>query len=336
MIVTYLLSLWYFPFYDDTAPSWMFWCFGLSVLIYQTMDNMDGKQARKTGSSSPLGLLFDHGCDALNVTLGVNVTLCAFKCSPSDGVFHCLVFLVPSLPFFIGTWEHYHTHHLYLPVVNGPSEGLVGLALMCFISATYGSPFWQEVTLYEALGGILPAFSSVIPKMNNCYLIISITALMAVREVVEKMYNVSRQYGFGSLLNLLPFAKLCCLWLGLAVLCPDIIERNPRTSINIGGMLFFEMVGQIMLDHITNQRYNPLRLVMLPLIYFWYKTCVTGHMSDKQEDDFLLAYFVGLMVYLSMKSFFIIHEVSTCLEIFCFDIVSSYSEIRGNVKEKLN
>jgi len=27
---------------------------------------MDGKQARRTGNSSPLGMLFDHGCDAFN------------------------------------------------------------------------------------------------------------------------------------------------------------------------------------------------------------------------------------------------------------------------------
>ncbi len=29
------------------------------------LDNMDGKQARRTGTSSPLGMMFDHGCDAL-------------------------------------------------------------------------------------------------------------------------------------------------------------------------------------------------------------------------------------------------------------------------------
>jgi ethanolaminephosphotransferase len=37
-----------------------------SLFIYSTLDNMDGKHARRTGSSSPLGLLFDHGCDAIN------------------------------------------------------------------------------------------------------------------------------------------------------------------------------------------------------------------------------------------------------------------------------
>ena len=41
-----------------------------AMLIYQTLDNMDGKQARKTGSGSPLGLLFDHGCDAANSIFG--------------------------------------------------------------------------------------------------------------------------------------------------------------------------------------------------------------------------------------------------------------------------
>jgi ethanolaminephosphotransferase len=30
-------------------------------------DEMDGKQARRTGNSSPLGMLFDHGCDAFTV-----------------------------------------------------------------------------------------------------------------------------------------------------------------------------------------------------------------------------------------------------------------------------
>ena len=29
------------------------------------LDNADGKQARKTGSSSVLGMLFDHGCDMI-------------------------------------------------------------------------------------------------------------------------------------------------------------------------------------------------------------------------------------------------------------------------------
>lgn len=35
--------------------------FALGLWLYSTFDNIDGKQARRTGSSSPLGQLFDHG-----------------------------------------------------------------------------------------------------------------------------------------------------------------------------------------------------------------------------------------------------------------------------------
>jgi ethanolaminephosphotransferase len=33
------------------------------------LDAVDGKQARRTNQSSPLGQLFDHGCDAINSSL---------------------------------------------------------------------------------------------------------------------------------------------------------------------------------------------------------------------------------------------------------------------------
>lgn len=39
-----------------------------SLVSYQTMDAIDGKQARRTGSAGPLGQLFDHGCDSISTT----------------------------------------------------------------------------------------------------------------------------------------------------------------------------------------------------------------------------------------------------------------------------
>lgn len=39
------------------------------------MDAIDGKQARRTGTSSPLGELFDHGCDAINLMVNYKLFL---------------------------------------------------------------------------------------------------------------------------------------------------------------------------------------------------------------------------------------------------------------------
>ena len=67
------------------TPSWVHLMIPVSLFIYQTCDNMDGRQvmilrgvnplikhhvfqARRTGTSSPLGEFFDHGVDSILIT----------------------------------------------------------------------------------------------------------------------------------------------------------------------------------------------------------------------------------------------------------------------------
>lgn len=47
-------------------PGWACYLCALGLFIYQSLDAIDGKQARRTGTSSPLGELFDHGCDSIS------------------------------------------------------------------------------------------------------------------------------------------------------------------------------------------------------------------------------------------------------------------------------
>jgi hypothetical protein len=50
--------LWYYcPDFDTTPPSWVIMLCAYCSFAYYTLDCMDGKQARRTGSSSPLGQL---------------------------------------------------------------------------------------------------------------------------------------------------------------------------------------------------------------------------------------------------------------------------------------
>lgn len=49
------------------APSWAYYICALGLFTYQALDAIDGKQARRTNSSSPLGELFDHGCDCVSI-----------------------------------------------------------------------------------------------------------------------------------------------------------------------------------------------------------------------------------------------------------------------------
>jgi len=50
-------------------PTWVCIVTGLLYISYHLFDLLDGKHARNTKNSSPLGLLMDHGCDALTTFL---------------------------------------------------------------------------------------------------------------------------------------------------------------------------------------------------------------------------------------------------------------------------
>lgn len=56
------------------APQWSFLLCATGLFIYQSLDAIDGKQARRTDSSTPLGELFDHGCDSIST--GKNFYFC--------------------------------------------------------------------------------------------------------------------------------------------------------------------------------------------------------------------------------------------------------------------
>ncbi|XP_020393240.1 choline/ethanolaminephosphotransferase 2 [Zea mays] len=61
LLTSAFLGFLYSPHLDTTPPRWVHLAHGLLLFLYQTFDAVDGKQARRTNSSSPLGELFDHG-----------------------------------------------------------------------------------------------------------------------------------------------------------------------------------------------------------------------------------------------------------------------------------
>ena len=113
------------------------------VFLYQTLDNMDGKQARRTHSSSALGMFFDHGCDAINTTI---ISIPVAAALGTGWTAKCLFgFWCGYIAFYFQTWEEHYIGAMVLPVINGASEGLLILMTMCLCSYFYGANWWQEV-----------------------------------------------------------------------------------------------------------------------------------------------------------------------------------------------
>jgi len=74
---------------------------------------MDGKHARNTKQSTPLGCLFDHGvdgCAMMLISFAVVLSVMPTKGHSLDASFGCAIsWLLPQASFFLAQWEQYCT-----------------------------------------------------------------------------------------------------------------------------------------------------------------------------------------------------------------------------------
>lgn len=90
----------------EQCTPWMYFFTALGLFIYQSLDAIDGKQARRTKTSSPLGELFDHGCDSVS-TVFVTIACC---CAVQLGLRPWLMFwccMFAYLAFYCAHWQTY-------------------------------------------------------------------------------------------------------------------------------------------------------------------------------------------------------------------------------------
>ncbi|KAI9023573.1 hypothetical protein CLU79DRAFT_749167 [Phycomyces nitens] len=158
MLTNVVFILIWVPDLGTEGPSWIYFSFAAGLWLYSTFDNVDGRQARRTGTSSPLGELFDHGCDALNCVYVVLLQ------SASLGLGHTgqvgVLLVVTVVGFYLSTVEEYYTGVLYLGYVNGPTEGIIVSCLAFVVSGFYGAGAWQlevvDTAWFGWLGEFLP------------------------------------------------------------------------------------------------------------------------------------------------------------------------------------
>ncbi len=121
------------------------WCYlqAASYLIYRILDEMDGKQARKTGNSSPLGLLFDHGCDSFTTAL-ITLMLSKLMQVGNSGLIF-LALLASTGSFYFSTLEEYYTGGLFLGVGNGVTDGSLPIILIFLYCGAAGNQIFKEI-----------------------------------------------------------------------------------------------------------------------------------------------------------------------------------------------
>ena len=129
-------------FYQERPGLNYFLC-GVAILFYQTMDALDGKQARKLGRSTPLGQLVDHGSDCLTTTFIIYNVLCCFRVENDNLAAMMGVFLM-VVTFYYANWAEYFTGVLITAHNNiGVTETHFMITAFNFLTAIFGSSLWH-------------------------------------------------------------------------------------------------------------------------------------------------------------------------------------------------
>ncbi|XP_076295289.1 choline/ethanolaminephosphotransferase 1 bbc isoform X3 [Lasioglossum baleicum] len=173
-ILTTLILVYYSPDARTEAPRWACFLCALGLFIYQSLDAIDGKQARRTGTSSPLGELFDHGCDSIStvfvalsaciaVQLGYYPTWMFFQCFCAMTLFYC------------AHWQTYVSGSLKFGKID-VTEAQFTIITIHLISAFFGPKVWMmeipyiDGFMFKYLIGVM----TVICALYNLYSIFSV------------------------------------------------------------------------------------------------------------------------------------------------------------------
>jgi len=354
---------------EYAVPRVIFLFNGCAMLIYQTLDNMDGKQARKTGSSSPLGLLFDHGCDAMHITLVSVNWIAALALVPGnvsdllgnsdhgniqstslvseffggDAILAYLLIICPMGIFYITTWEQYYTGKQILPPFNIANEGLVLGATFSFVSFVLGPMWWQGTSLTDygiekfglSMGDQVMDISFMQGRVRNLDLTILATVIAFTQTISLKTISVVRAYGLISIRTLVPNVVFVASTLAMVLKDPTMFLQRPRIMIHLMSALFTEQTTQIMLDHMVEEDYGVRGRWCLLLPAVLGAAMMAGvDFSAESLDTTILVYTTGLWVYLAFKIRVQIYEICDVLGIWCFDIVTPHPKKQQLEAEK--
>jgi phosphatidylglycerophosphate synthase len=275
------------------------------MFAYQTLDAIDGKQARRTRAGSPLGQLFDHGCDSVgtifilfftNVCLGMPFELFTF-----------LGMMSVMVPFFLAQWEEHHTHCIrtfvgYIGVTEGQ---MVSISLM-LISGFKGAAFFRQT-----LSSLHPALPAL--ELNNALMILM--ALANTYIVLSNLQEVkAKTEGFGAFKDLIPLTvlALCCAPLRYT----SGFEEAPRLYCLTVGAVFSHLTTQMIVCNVTHMDFSVLQptALLFPLII------VNASLGSLPQVPVMMA-FMAFVVF-SMGTFILcsISQITKTLGIYCLSL----------------
>ncbi len=254
-LLYFLITGYYTRFKGGFIPPWACFFSAFCYLLYMILDNIDGKQARRTKSSSPLGLLFDHGTDACTtffITCGLGAILAL------ETIYqYILLWIMIIVPFYLNNWEEYVTGVMSLPIINGINEGTFVIVFLECLTGCIGQDYLNKKE-YIIFGKHI-LFNTFISSLAcGAGIFFGIISIFKVRQLESKEKRIN------ALIDVFPFIYFLAGFFCIIYLTDSKISENyPQLLLVSFGFQFAKMLGLLQLAHLMGIRYNPYNLVFV-------------------------------------------------------------------------
>jgi len=248
---------------------------------------------------------------------------------------------VERLPSGFGSFQLSHftlqpgstffTNTLILPIVNGPTEGLMLIYLCHFFTFFAGAEWWaQDFQKSMPLLGWVPLIPEIPVYDIVLCLMIAFAVIPTIGSNIHNVYKVVAARK-GSMVRALamifPFGLLLAGVLVWSYLSPSDIMRNQPHLLIIGtGFAFGFLVGRLILAHLCDEPKGLKTGMCMSLAYFPFAiaNALTAQLDDGNplvdEQLVLLMYCLFTVALYMHFATSVIHEITNALGIHCFRI----------------
>ncbi|XP_075154030.1 ethanolaminephosphotransferase 1 isoform X2 [Haematobia irritans] len=308
---------------ENTVPRWVWSVAALNILLYYNLDGMDGKQARRTGTSGPLGELFDHGLDSYSAVL---IPIYMFSLFGTDDLPPIRMFFViwnVFLNFYLTHVEKYNTGVMFLPW--GYDFTMWGVSLTLFLTTIVGPGIWRyRIAAYNI-------------SMANIFEVVLIgSGIVTSHPIILKNIYMSYKNKTGKMRPFMEAARpmFAFLWLFVITSIWALFSRNkvinlePRIMFILFGTLFSNIACRLIVAQMSDTRCDGFNILMWPLVatvavscFPWYKQ-VMGSEIDANIERWIVQ---GLTIFVTAAHLHygqgVVREMCNHFKIRCFKIV---------------
>jgi len=275
------------------VPGYIWVLVALFLFLSHTLDGIDGKQARRTGSSTPLGELFDHGLDSW-ATIFITGSVYSifgrsedhFSISPFR--MYCVLWNV-YFCFLTSHWEKYNTGVLYLPW--GYDFSMVGGFLLYLITAVVGQSYWKILLPGNKYPGPFMEIMVYVGNMGITFPVALYNIYISYKEGTGK--NRSFLEANRPLVSTILAFIVSIIWV---LRSPnDILELDPRAMFYVSGTIFANICCKLIISQMSNTQCELFSAILL----LYSVVCLIGGFANlSKQNELILLY--GLTAFVTL------------------------------------